>query len=320
MADKQLARLAEEKHYTYDKARNVAYGQMSGFQFTIAPHNKTEYLITFSAMNDDAQAEAALSEYLATFANERPHIILARYQARIISIGMKTQRAGTPEALSGILSDITAYLNANYFKNACKSCGEARPLHLYSIHGKVEYMCDHCFTEAQERPENKKRRGNVFTGILGGLIFSLAGVALWVIIYQLGFIAGIAGVAMMGLVVKGYELFGGNMSRGAAFLCFLLSLVMILVAHNVAILTGFYIEVVMPEGLTLMDMDPFYVLEVLWTEGTFVNYPYINTSGFAASSLIDLIAGLVLYLIAGIAYIAQVFRGAGNKNEMVQIA
>lgn len=48
---------------------------------------------------------------------------------------------------------------------------------------------------------------NVVAGVIGALLFSLAGGVLWFLLYQVGFLAGISGAVGVVCAIKGYEIF-----------------------------------------------------------------------------------------------------------------
>ena len=52
-----------------------------------------------------------------------------------------------------------------------------------------------------------QKKENVFAGIVGALLFSFVGGALWVILYQFGYLAGISGLVGVVCAIKGYKIF-----------------------------------------------------------------------------------------------------------------
>lgn len=71
---------------------------------------------------------------------------------------------------------------------------------------------------------------NVPMGILGALLFSLAGAVLYFIVYQLGYIAGIAGFVAVICAVKGYKLLGKRETLKGVIISVIISIVVILLA------------------------------------------------------------------------------------------
>lgn len=71
------------------------------------------------------------------------------------------------------------------------------------------------------------KKENVFLGILGAFLGSLIGVAFWVFVGQIGFIAGIAGFIMLKLALSGYQKFAGTLGKRGAILCLFITAGMI---------------------------------------------------------------------------------------------
>lgn len=80
--------------------------------------------------------------------------------------------------------------------------------------------------------EQKKRRENVASGIVGAFLGSLIGVACTVIIGQMGYVASISGLVMAVCALKGYEMLGGTLSKKGAVISSVLILLMTFFAHR----------------------------------------------------------------------------------------
>lgn len=82
-------------------------------------------------------------------------------------------------------------------------------------------------SEFQQRVEAvETKKDNIIAGIVGAFIGTAIGVALIVILGQLGYIASIAGVVMAVCALKGYELLGGTLSKRGIICSSVLILVM----------------------------------------------------------------------------------------------
>ena len=60
-------------------------------------------------------------------------------------------------------------------------------------------------------PQGKKAKSsgsNVLAGLVGAFLGSLVGVVLWLVVYKLGYIAGISGAVMVICAMMGYNKFG----------------------------------------------------------------------------------------------------------------
>lgn len=70
------------------------------------------------------------------------------------------------------------------------------------------------------------KRENVLTGLVGAFLGSLVGVALIVLLGQMGYVASLSGLVMALCAMKGYSWLGGAMSKKGAVIVSLLTLVM----------------------------------------------------------------------------------------------
>lgn len=80
----------------------------------------------------------------------------------------------------------------------------------------------------------EKTPSNMILGLVGAVIGALIGAVLWVGIYQLGYIAGIAGAAIIGFSIKGYVMLGKSVDVKGIVICALLSIITIYFAHRVS--------------------------------------------------------------------------------------
>jgi len=146
----------------------------------------------------------------------------------------------------------------------------------------------------------EKTKGNIILGLIGAAICSLAGVAIWVVIYQLGYIASISGIVMTICALWGYEKFGGKLDKVGVILSFIIVLVMIYVANRLT----YTIEVYkyFHEEYDLSFLDSFKALTVFLEDGE-----------VKRSYLADLGMGYLFCLIGSVGRFIGVFKG--TKGE-----
>ena len=75
------------------------------------------------------------------------------------------------------------------------------------------------------------KKSNVFLGILGAIGGSLIGVALWILISAVGFIAGFAGFVMLKFALKGYEKLSGRLDKKGAVISLVIAAFMVFFAN-----------------------------------------------------------------------------------------
>jgi len=73
----------------------------------------------------------------------------------------------------------------------------------------------------------EEKPSNPLLGVIGALFASLLGVGLWVLIGQVGFVAGIAGFVMLKLALSGYQKLGGSLDKKGAVICLIITAGMI---------------------------------------------------------------------------------------------
>lgn len=154
------------------------------------------------------------------------------------------------------------------------------------------------------RPTAISQPANPVMGILGAIIFSLIGCAVWIIIGKLGYISYLGGVAMAFSTIFGYHLFGKKFDTLGLIISIVIVLVMVLIS-NMFIYTW--------ELLSQPGMDK--VLSLLGYEGFFgVFFGLFNLmkevdlyagleglDSMTGSFIRDLVIG---YIISGIATVA----------------
>ncbi len=74
-------------------------------------------------------------------------------------------------------------------------------------------------------------KSNMLLGILGAILGAALGGVIWIIIGKMGFIAGLAGFAMMIFAIMGYRMFSGNLDKKGQVISLLIAFVMIFVAN-----------------------------------------------------------------------------------------
>lgn len=112
-------------------------------------------------------------------------------------------------------------------------------------------------------------RENVLLGIIGAVLGVLLGSALWVFLGRIGFIAGIAGYAIVFCGMKGYGLLGGHLSKGGIILCIILSFLAILAAEFVSL--GITVHSELGEMYSLSMTDSFRLLPELLKESELIS-------------------------------------------------
>jgi hypothetical protein len=92
-------------------------------------------------------------------------------------------------------------------------------------HMDLEHTDEEAILQVSAALEQKP--SNLILGVIGALFASLLGVGLWVVIGQVGFVAGIAGFVMLKLALGGYQKLGGSLDKKGAVICLVITAGMI---------------------------------------------------------------------------------------------
>lgn len=308
MPIKELKQFARESGLQFDAARQAAYGTVSGLGVTAAAHGQKEYLITISAEGADGTAQT-LNTALNGLRQNNPSVIMASYCNHAASLGVKSVRGKDAENLSQVLREVVSACTSQGMHGCCVRCGAASAGPA-SVNGDLEYICEPCFGQLSQAGNAQIGPGRIVLGLIGALIGSLLGVALWVIIYNFGYIAGIAGLAMLLFSVKGYQLFTKDINTPAIIFCVVLSLLMVFVAENVCVIVEFnkFLQTYASTA-SITDIGLLPTLSMAWSDDE-----------MRLAMLRDLGIGYFLYIIAGISYIRQLYAGAKGRREVVRLA
>ncbi len=137
--------------------------------------------------------------------------------------------------------------------NFCNTCGSADfSLEETQNNVNAEPIVSAPVNNEQPLPLNN---GNVIAGIFGALLLSLVGVALYFIVYQIGFIAGICGLVIFLLAKFGYGLFAKPSNKNsiiAIVVSIITMVIMIFVAEYLCLAYEIY-EIYKPIGITIVD-------------------------------------------------------------------
>lgn len=139
---------------------------------------------------------------------------------------------------------------------------------------------------------------NWLFGTVGALFGSLLGVALWIIIYQLGYLAGIAGAVTVVCAMVGYEKLGKKLDVKGVIISVIISIVMIYFAHKLAVSIGAYRE--------FQDMG----MKVKFSDIYRDLYKMLEAVDGMKDYYRDLFVGYALFLVGGVSSIANAWREA----------
>ncbi|MBC8536146.1 hypothetical protein [Feifania hominis] len=311
MPNKDLNTFAAQNSMLFDAKRNLVYGRLRGYDMTVTSSSKNEALATMNVESANADSAEMLSQFLYLLPKSHPCVAFAHYQNRTVTVGMRGSGAAGVSAFSAALGDVTNFLLQHGFASCCRYCGAKTGLAAYSINGKCDTMCESCFQSVSggsAAVAQEPKKSNFGLGVVGALIGAALGCVVWVLIYQFGYIAGIAGAAMLIFAAKGYELLGGRIDVRGVILCSILSIVMLFVAVNVTMFVEVYKALKEYYYVTLSDIDFVALFRTAWADGE-----------LRRAMLADLGVGYLLAALVGVPYAMQLFKKAKYQAEAVRL-
>lgn len=300
-------------NFSVNQELQAAYGKMD--QYHVVLQNvaaQNQLVIHYEIAETSAEMGQAVRAFLASFSSARPHVNFATYQNNRLDVSIGTKGKELGNQLKEAMIAVTDYLVENHAEECCSFCGAlgADMNGIYQLDEQVEIMCADCFRRQmdQEAAQGKKKKTNLAAGIVGAVFGSLIGVACWVLIYQLGYIAGLTGFVMMVCCMKGFELLGGRLSRAGVIVSILISIVMLFAAEYLTV------------GIEIYKMMKEYYSSVSLFEGIRAVPSYLADSSVGpdlwGAMIKDLLMGYVFMVLASISFIRQSFKAtAGNTMQ-----
>lgn len=108
------------------------------------------------------------------------------------------------------------------------------------------------------RPTAISQPANPVMGILGAIVFSLIGCAVWIIIGKFGYISYLGGIAMAFSTIFGYHLFGKKFDTLGLIISIVIVLVMVLVSNMFIYTWELLSQPGMEEALSLLGYNGFF--------------------------------------------------------------
>lgn len=132
----------------------------------------------------------------------------------------------------------------------------------------------------------EQRHASVLPGLIGALLGSIPGIIFWVILGQVGFIAGLCGWVMIQGAIFGYTKLAGGIDRRGRILATIVALLMPIVSEYLGIAVSVYRSFHESDGVTVaqaLSSVPLYLAEPDVLQGIFfsliIGYVFI-ASGF----------------------------------------
>ena len=212
-------------------------GKYRGY-YTIVEQVDAGMLFSFSACSEFDKNNEKVKVFLAqkSEAEEKIQNYHAEENTVQIVLPSELETEAQVDFCNRMMDEVVDFLVTGNYKNCCSYCGKTEEdLQCYEINKEYYYICDTCSHEIQEDLQKAANLKSKFVpGIIGALLGSFVGCILWIVIYKLGYIAGIAGAAMCICAMKGYGLFGKKLDRKGVVVSTIIMVVMVFLSNRLA--------------------------------------------------------------------------------------
>ncbi len=179
-------------------------GTYRGYYLVVEPAASGKYRIRVNAHAANDPNNVKLQAFLHS--KSADCLVAPKYFE--ITVNLPQTADDIPDAVNGAVEPVLDYLSAGGYVSGCECCGGTSPApECYNVNGTHHFICANCPDIVKQNYRNSQK-GAFFPGIFGALVGALIGGALWIFIYRLGYIAGIAGAVSAICAMKGYELLG----------------------------------------------------------------------------------------------------------------
>lgn len=242
--------------FVYEQAQNVMHGAVNGTALLIVPVMKDDqFRIQLHGAIEQSSKKEDFLAFLKVLDQRHPFVRYAGYNGRnTVTILLDSMEQEDKENLTIIAAEIASKCMECGIPNCCSRCKNVLPLRAAAVDGMPVLLCENCFAQEMDGANGQGiQKENVLLGLIGAVGGALLGTVLWVAIGMVGFIAGIAGYAIVFCGMKGYEKLGKRLSRKGIVICIVLSCLMILGAEYVSLGLSIYKELGKEYYLSLLD-------------------------------------------------------------------
>ena len=229
--------------FTYERAHKIMHGRYGSMEFLVVPMSaEDQFQIQLYADVEGSAGKDQLFGYLKELQQRHSFVPYAGYNGKdMVSVYVSSKPQEDKENLTLVISEIEAKCQEYGIHNCCPYCGQERPVTAAVVDQIPTLLCDSCGMQLSNGGGREKKE-NLPLGLVGAVIGVLLGSVLWVVLGQVGFIAGIAGYAIVFCGMKGYALLGKELSKTGIALCVILSLLMVAGAEIVSLAITIYRE------------------------------------------------------------------------------
>lgn len=215
-----LKKLAREYGMQVDKG--VAYGNLGGFHATMFEGSGYKQIVFTTTISDPMKKDAMMNQVNGRDLRKEFRVNQLSLTDKSISIVFQ-DNPGTMAKIRAFLEWFLPLLRNSGASgaNICPECGcEITSGCWKLIGGTAWYLHQSCAEKicreiaSEEETRREETGGSYVTGLVGALLGSLVGAALWAVVMYIGYVASIVGLAIGWLAEKGYNLLKGKQGKG----------------------------------------------------------------------------------------------------------
>ncbi len=270
---------------------------------------KNQYLVKIAASSEHDPENMELHVFMRQQKEHEKNILAAQADAHMITFEIKATKASkAAQTINDIVTAVIHHLIRNNYVSGCFHCGTVETgLDVFDVNGDHQFLCPHCVQEiedslVQNKERIKSQKSHLMPGLVGAFLGSLIGCVLWVLIYKLGYIAGIAGAVSIICALKGYEFLGKHLDVKGVFSTLIITIIMIYFANKLSITWDLY-DVLKEYDVTFFDV--YHSLLLLLKEFEIVG-AYFG----------DLAIGYILTLLCSFGSIKQAFSASSGSYTL----
>lgn len=216
-------------------------GNYRGYYITITPVNHLyEVYVNATSVNDPGNTQLNMYMQKQQELEKLLRKVTTYEHAVHLTIQSPNLLKNLPDVINRIVDPLIQYLTMGGYTTGCECCGGAEgQVDIYEVNGVANYLCGNCAAGVEENLQARQaavlsQKSNLVAGLVGAFIGAMIGCALWILIYKLGYIAGIAGLAIGVCAMKGYEILGGCLDRKGVIGSVIIMIVMVFLANKLS--------------------------------------------------------------------------------------
>lgn len=315
MIKTELQKVAEELNLTYNVKGKVMFGEYRGFKICVKENlRQMKYFIDFPIKALDLEQTENLNSFIEELIRDKDRINKVVYESCCLKVEVAMKRMAKPNINNVIelVGKISDFAKNNNCSSCCEVCGESIKTSVHLINGTVLYACDNCYSQTIKELDKlqesvKQKKGNFLTGIVGALLGSVIGIALWVAVYAFGYIAAICGIVLAVCIIKGYDLFGGKLDAVGIVITVVMTIAMVFVSTYLSYAYDMY--------SSLKETQDIDLITAVKTAGSIINVmPEIKRAFIG-----DLVLGYVFTAIGAVSVFINAYRSSNFKYSAEKI-